>query len=53
MEMARTKKMVSHALDPALLARMDKWISEQEVPPSKTAVVEAALREFFDKREKK
>jgi predicted transcriptional regulator len=51
--MARLKKMTSLALDPELLARLDKWIASQDVRPSKTAVHEAALREFLDKRETK
>jgi hypothetical protein len=51
--MARLKKMISLALEPELLARLEKWIAAQDVPPSKTAVHEAALREFLDKRERK
>lgn len=51
--MARLKKMISLALDPELLTRLEKWIAAQDVPPSKTAVHEAALREFLDKRERK
>jgi hypothetical protein len=51
--MARLKKMVSLALDPELLKRLDKWIADQDVPPSKTAVHEAALREFLDKRDRR
>lgn len=51
--MARLKKMISLALDPELLTRLEKWIAAQDVPPSKTAVHEAALREFLDKREKR
>lgn len=51
--MARLKKMTSLALDPELLKRLGKWIASQDVPPSKTAVHEAALREFLDKREKR
>lgn len=42
----------SLALDRELLKRLDKWIAGQDVPPSKTAVHEAALREFLDKRER-
>jgi len=42
--MARIKKPVSYALDPELLAEVDEWIAKQPVPPSKTAVIEAALR---------
>lgn len=50
--MARQKKMISLALDPALLARLDGWLQEQEFPPSKTAVLEAALRDWLDGRDK-
>lgn len=51
MEMARKKKMVSFALDPELLKQLDDWLRQQEFPPSKTAVVEVALREFLEKRD--
>jgi metal-responsive CopG/Arc/MetJ family transcriptional regulator len=51
--MARTKKIIGLALDPKLLERLDKWRREQDVPPTKTAVHEAALREFLEKREKR
>lgn len=44
----RNKKMVSFALDPALLKGLDEWIARQPVPPSKTAVIEAAIRMFLD-----
>lgn len=47
MEMARRKKMKSYALDPELLKQVDAWIAAQPVPPSQTAVVEAALRKFI------
>jgi hypothetical protein len=51
MSMARLKKPLNLALDPALLARLDAWIHRQDVRPSKTAVLETALREFLDARE--
>lgn len=51
MEMARRKKMVSYALDPKLLERLDVWLERQEFPPSKTTVIETALREFLEKRD--
>lgn len=51
MEMGRIKKQVSFALDPELLRRVEAWIASQEFPPSKTAVLETALREFLDKRD--
>lgn len=44
----RNKKMVSFALDPALIKGLDEWIARQPVPPSKTAVIEAAIRMFLN-----
>lgn len=51
--MPRLKRMTSLALDPELLERIEAWISKQDVTPSKTAVFEAALREFLERRERK
>lgn len=51
--MARTKKIIGLALDPKLLERLEKWRKAQDVPPTKTAVHETALREFLEKREKR
>lgn len=53
MEMPRQKKPVSLALDADILDSVDRWIREQEFPPSKTAVFETALREFVEKRKAK
>jgi len=53
MEMTRQKIMRSYALDPALLERLEKWLAQQNPPPSRTGVIEAALREFLNAREKK
>lgn len=39
--------MVSFALDPQILKKLDEWIAAQAVPPSKTAVLEAALKKFI------
>ena len=49
----RRKKPLNLAIDPALLVRLDAWIAKQDVPPAKTAVIEAALREFLDTRERR
>lgn len=38
-------------VDADLLDRLDRWLARQEVRPSKTAAVEAALRSFLDERE--
>jgi hypothetical protein len=48
---ARAKKVIGLALDPKLLERLEKWRQSQDVPPTKTAVHEAALQEFLDRRE--
>jgi hypothetical protein len=50
--MARRKEALNVYIDPALLERLEKWLTKQEFPPAKTAVVEAALREFLDARER-
>ncbi|WP_298958344.1 hypothetical protein [uncultured Roseibium sp.] len=44
--------MVSFALDPEILKKLDEWIAAQPVPPSKTAVLEAALKKFIGETEK-
>ena len=51
MLMARHKKMTTLALDPELLRRLDAWLKAQELPTTKTAVVEAALRAWLDARD--
>ena len=51
MIMTRLKKPVSYALDPRLLDRLDAWIKKQALPPKKTAVIEAALRDYLDGHE--
>lgn len=51
MLMTRIKKVIGLALDPVLLDRLERWRRAQDVPPSKTAVLEAAIREFLDRRE--
>jgi len=53
MKNTRNKKMLGLAIDPALLARLDAWRLKQDVPPSKTAVLEAAIRDFLNQRDNK
>ncbi|RPJ28615.1 MAG: hypothetical protein EHM35_13620 [Planctomycetaceae bacterium] len=48
----RPRKPVSFSLDPRLLDRLEVWITKQEFPPVKTHVVETAIREFLDNRER-
>lgn len=51
--MPRLKKHQNLALDAELLDRLEAWIAKQDIPVSKTAVFETALREFLEKRERK
>ena len=51
MEMARKKKMVTLTLDPKLVERLELWLSKQEFPPAKNAVIEAALWKWLDERD--
>ncbi len=45
--MTRRKKMLSLALEPELLEKLDAWIGAQAPPPRKTAVVETAVEMFL------
>ncbi|MEL7184662.1 MAG: hypothetical protein AAGK57_13555 [Pseudomonadota bacterium] len=42
--------MVTLTFDPALVQRLEAWIKAQEFPPAKNAVIEAALKEWLDKK---
>jgi hypothetical protein len=53
MDMTRAKKMVSFALDPDLLKRLEVWLGRQEFPPTKTAFIEDAIRRSLEIREKR
>jgi predicted transcriptional regulator len=44
-----TKTPVAFRIDPELLTRLDAWIKAQAVPPSRTAVFEAAIHEFIER----
>lgn len=46
----RFKRVVGLAIDPKLLDDLDKWRRAQDVPPTKTAVLETAIREFLERR---
>ena len=47
MNMPRINKPVNTTLPPDLLADLDAWIAQQPVPPSRSAVIVAALRQFL------
>lgn len=44
-----TKTPVAFRIDPEILTRLDAWIKAQAVPPSRTAVFEAAINEFLSR----
>lgn len=50
--MARQKKLMTITLSPKLAERFEKWLGEYEFPPARTAVIELALTEFLDRRER-
>tara|TARA_B110000503_G_C6995037_1_gene349036 strand:- start:24 stop:218 length:195 start_codon:yes stop_codon:yes gene_type:complete len=51
MNMTRKKRLVSLALDPELIRRLESWQASQDFAPTKTAVIEHALRQFLDAKE--
>tara|TARA_R110000868_G_scaffold315954_1_gene576799 strand:+ start:135 stop:302 length:168 start_codon:yes stop_codon:yes gene_type:complete len=51
MNMTRKKRLVSFALDPELIRRLESWQASQDFAPTKTAVIEHALRQFLDAKE--
>jgi hypothetical protein len=51
MIMTRLKKVTGLALDHGLLDRLEAWRMSQDVPPTKTACMETAIREFLERRE--
>lgn len=48
MNMARKKIPVGLALDPELLAELDQYRDAQDAKPSRTAVIEGALRKLLE-----
>ena len=48
----RQKRTFTTALSQGVIDRLDRWIEGQELPPNKTDVLELALIEFLDRREK-
>jgi Arc/MetJ-type ribon-helix-helix transcriptional regulator len=52
MDMVRKRKMVSFTLDPLVIERLEAWLAAQEFPPNKSQVIDAALREWLDRRER-
>lgn len=53
MNMPRINKPVNMTVPPDLLAKLDEWIASQPVPPSRSAVIVAALRKFLEEQDGK
>lgn len=51
MDMARINKPVNTTIPPDILKRLDEWIDKQPVPPSRSAVIVVALREFLERND--
>lgn len=51
MKMPRNKKALNVYVAPEILERLELWMKSQEAPWNKTAVVEASLSLFLDKKE--
>lgn len=47
---SRKKTPITMALDPKILSAVAAWMEAQELPVTKTWVVETALKEFLEKR---
>ncbi len=47
----KMKKPVAYRFDEALLERLVRFIGQHKWPPTQTAVVEAALKEYLDREE--
>ena len=45
-----TTKITPVRFDEDLLKELDAWITGQEVPPSRTAAINAAVRQFLQKK---
>jgi predicted transcriptional regulator len=49
----RNQKMSAVRLDGEMTKRLEAYIARQVVPPSRTRVIEVALKQFLDADEKK
>jgi predicted DNA-binding protein len=52
MNMARNKKMVTLTLSPEIVERLENWLKGHEFPPAKNLVIEAALKNYLDEKER-
>lgn len=50
MQDMRTRKPTNLTLDPDVLAELDEWIEAQPYRMSRSAIIEAAIREFLERQ---
>ena len=50
--MARKKTVATFTISPQVIERLEKWLASLELSPGKSAVVEKALVDFLDRKEK-
>lgn len=46
----RDRKPVNLTLDPEVVKKLDAWIEQQPIRAGRSAVVEAAIKEFLDRQ---
>lgn len=52
MDMARKKTMATFTISPEVIDRLEAWLKTLEFSPGKSAIVEKAVTEYLDRREK-
>ena len=43
------RRMLSLRIPQSMIDALDKWCAQQRVPPDRTSVIEAAIREFLER----
>jgi len=50
--MTRKKTVATFTISHDVIARLEEWLASLELPPGKSAVVERALIEFLDRKDR-
>lgn len=53
MQDMRFRKPTNITIDPEVMAALDAWIEQQPIKTPRSACIEAAIREFLEKRKGK
>lgn len=51
LDMGRDRKPINLTLDPEVVRKLDAWIEAQTVRVGRSAVVEAAIKEFLESQD--